>query len=860
MRVIGFKIRSLLVITNKFKVEKAITLLFSLVSLTCGTSEVAPRSYPVIDTKAVTQINQNGANLSAEVLDIGNGIVDHGFIYDDQPDLTIEKSDRISLGERVKKGIFSAFANSNLVEGRNYFVKAYAIAKTSGTIIYGQQVEFISLGGSPPEIKDFTPRLGSIGDTVLLIGSGFSNTLTNNFVSFGGDFAEVVKATADSLWCIIPENTPLGETNVRITLGEITSISELKFSLKALIFTAFFPSKVSFGDTVTISGVDFPRQKKYLTTTLLGGSTTIVDNSSTNLRLTISNDVIVPKTQIKIVAGIQTITSTNEIELLKPIINNFTPLKGVPGTEIIINGNNFNPVRENNKIEIQGIVLPVLEATKTTLKTKLPAGITPGNYNISITVATQTTTASTPYEIVKPGITTISPLNGTWGNTVTISGEYFSNSIEGIKVMFDNVQALITKLSFNEINVIVPSELLIKSSLITVISDSVLVTFSTPFNLDPPVITSFTPEEGKSKTLVKIFGENFNSIPSNQIVKFGNRLVEVLSARSNEINVRLPESLIDSAVFIEIQLAEQSARSNSTFHLISPWKRIADFDHGKAYGVGFSIGNYGYVTLGSQPTLSTFKPCWRYDPTTNYWMEVASFSFLGFGTSSAYTNQIAFSINDHAYAGLGQLPGGGGNTNNIMKYSTELNTWSSAAAVAEASIVSAVAYVIDGKGYVASGTNGQAKMWEYSPQANTWHKKADLPGSPRFEATGFTISNKAYLVGGQGTFLLEDCWSFNAVTNSWTRLADFPGPRRISASGFSINGIGYLIGGNNGSYLNDFWMYNPVNDNWTQLENFPGIPRSESVVFEIDKKVYYGTGLSDAGLLKDFWEFDPSKL
>lgn len=142
------KINRLLNVSMKYsKISRTLSLFSGLMLIACGEEQVATRDYPVVYTKPVTEISQSGANLNAEILNTGtSGILDHGFVYGDKPHPTIDESERISLGESLEKGTFSTFANRNLTRDKKYYVKAYAITKNSNFVVYGVQVEFISLG------------------------------------------------------------------------------------------------------------------------------------------------------------------------------------------------------------------------------------------------------------------------------------------------------------------------------------------------------------------------------------------------------------------------------------------------------------------------------------------------------------------------------------------------------------------------------------------------------------------------------------------------------------------------------------------------------------------------------------------
>src|SRR5689334_25410056 len=65
---------------------------------------------------------------------------------------------------------------------------------------------------------------------------------------------------------------------------------------------------------------------------------------------------------------------------------------------------------------------------------------------------------------------------------------------------------------------------------------------------------------------------------------------------------------------------------------------------------------------------------------------------------------------------------------------------------------SAIAFSIDGKGYIGTGSDAGVRtsdFWEYDPSTNTWTRKADFPGAPIWLATGFSIGSKGYI--GTGT-------------------------------------------------------------------------------------------------------------
>jgi N-acetylneuraminic acid mutarotase len=77
--------------------------------------------------------------------------------------------------------------------------------------------------------------------------------------------------------------------------------------------------------------------------------------------------------------------------------------------------------------------------------------------------------------------------------------------------------------------------------------------------------------------------------------------------------------------------------------------QVADFPgSARETAIGFSIGNKGYVGLGTDATYSDKnKDFWQYDPSTNTWIKKADYPGTGIYGATG------FSVNDKGYVGLG---------------------------------------------------------------------------------------------------------------------------------------------------------------------------------------------------------------
>ena len=183
---------------------------------------------------------------------------------------------------------------------------------------------------------------------------------------------------------------------------------------------------------------------------------------------------------------------------------------------------------------------------------------------------------------------------------------------------------------------------------------------------------------------------------------------------------------------------------------------------------------------------------------------------------------------------------------------------------------SAVAFAIDGKGYVALGRdslkNQLKDCWEYDPIANSWTEKTSFPGIARVKGMATVVDGKAYVGLGFNTNLsvynynacLKDFWMFDPVLNSWIQKADFPSNFTDACVSFAYNNEVYVGSGFNGdTFGKEFWKYSPTLDTWVKLNNFSGYARAAAVSCTNGVHVYFGTGYRTINE-NDWWEYYPA--
>jgi len=389
---------------------------------------------------------------------------------------------------------------------------------------------------------------------------------------------------------------------------------------------------------------------------------------------------------------------------------------------------------------------------------------------------------------------------------------------------------------------------------------------NTPEELDEPilspVITSFSPIEGKIGDTITIVGEHFSNTLSQNVVKFNGEPSIVIEANTTQLKAIVPTGATTGFISVSTD-ASNVANSPTEFRVIqdkwvlkndnvnfiryligqetsatifheyngkgyvvdrdgileynpigNTWTRVFSAFIGPRYS--FMIGNKIY--FGNLNILETPPPMrcdvnkfWEYDINTQILTIKADFP------GSCRKRPLAFTIGNKGYLGLGDFTLPPESVTSFWEYDPTTNQWTRKAEFGNGVVSTrrGVHFVSNGKVYVTA-LEYTKDTWEYTPEDNTWRKKADFPSTMRGDAFAFTIGNKGYVGSGQerGTVIgpyLKDFWEYNTTTDTWVRKADFPSAARIWAGSFNVNGKGYVFGGINQSNatLYDFWEYTP---------------------------------------------------
>jgi len=279
-------------------------------------------------------------------------------------------------------------------------------------------------------------------------------------------------------------------------------------------------------------------------------------------------------------------------------------------------------------------------------------------------------------------------------------------------------------------------------------------------------------------------------------------------------------------------------------------------------GVGFAIGNRGYIGLGQDTANLMLRDFWEYDPSTDTWTQKATFPGV------ARRDAIGFAIGTKGYVGTGMDNADafiGNPLSDFYEYNPITNTWTPRAPIPGNAIYFATGFAVSGKGYVCCGKIAASfysqQLWEYNPTTNFWTSRAPYPGGVRYGLSSFSIGNYGYVgIGLDENFFVQDFWKYNPAINSWTQISNFPSSARYSASTFSIGSRGFVVCGTDGGYKRDLYEYDATFNQWIQRADLPGSNRRSASSFALFGKGYLGTGKGADGTHRDFYEYTTADL
>ncbi|MCU0425232.1 MAG: IPT/TIG domain-containing protein [Candidatus Kapabacteria bacterium] len=386
----------------------------------------------------------------------------------------------------------------------NATVAAGATGMVSVTTIAGT-ANFAGFTFAPtPTITSFAPMSAPVGGTITINGTGFFAAPLPT-VNIGGVAATGVTFVSGTQ---ITANVAAGSASgmVQVTTPGGTANSP-GFQLAPTV-TSFAPTSAGAGTTVTINGSGFTGATGVSFGGVAAASFMVV--SATQITAVVAPGSLSGNVQVTTPVASASLAGFTFIP--PPTITMFTPTSAMGGATVTITGTNFTGATAVSFGGIAAASYMVVSATQ--IDAVVSAGGSTGTVQVTTPGGTVTSGAGFTFIPQPPTITMFTPTSAGGGATVTITGTHFA----GVSIVsFGGVNAAsFTVISPTQINAVVAAGGASGSVRVTALGGTIMTPGFT--FIPPPTITSFSPMNAGTGTVVTINGTGFTGATA---VSFG---------------------------------------------------------------------------------------------------------------------------------------------------------------------------------------------------------------------------------------------------------------------------------------------------------------------------------------------------
>lgn len=348
----------------------------------CRKEQFHNKGIPEVETTDAIVLDGIGAHFKGTILATGDSeILQHGFYWSNSMSISFPMTYTALLGPTDKAGVFECIAQSDILAGEKYYLRAFI--QTNTHVIYGEAIQFSGSGCLPPEISSITPDEGSAGDTVVVRGKHFSSDSENNRVLFESQLLEPIWSDEGEMRFIVPSSS-YGKKKIGVQVWGITSAGFVDYEVFREVLTFFEPVMATFGDTITLYGEGLCILKDHIAVTFNDIVAEITEVNSAWYK------VIVPSASTRSPAEISIksweTSSYNERFVLRQVcIESASPVILHSADTLTFHGSGFNPNPSLNRITVGGEEALALTSNSSSLRVLLPWSLEPGIYDIIIT-------------------------------------------------------------------------------------------------------------------------------------------------------------------------------------------------------------------------------------------------------------------------------------------------------------------------------------------------------------------------------------------------------------------------------------------------------------------------------------------
>lgn len=485
-------------------------------------------------------------------------------------------------------------------------------------------------------------------------------------------------------------------------------------------------------------------------------------------------------------------TSEIKFHVLQPKIESMTPMVGIFGDIITLNGENFPIKKDYIKLTLDGIACEVLNVSKSAISFVLPNNLNKSHNNVTAKISMVNVSAG-ELSIIPPTI---------------------DNITNSVLTMYTNPALVINGSNFNPLTI--KNEVKIGGYSCNILSSSLTqLIIQAPRAIIPDVDLSV---QDTFDIEVKVLDQSVG-IVNKIVVSYLSRWTRMKDFPGNPRVMGLSFA-VNGKGYIGLGSAEEYSNWYSDFWEYEPatdtWTQLSDFPgQARAKFATLVIGSKIFIVGGitghnSNGTSDYSQEVWEFDSNTKNWSQKNDFPGI------VRANAFGFVIGDTGYFGC---DGGGSGIwhGDFWKYSSSTDTWMQLNDIPNSMITDDISGISNGiDGYILTNVCGspcnKRYFWKYDKVNDTWIDVPDMPG-PYEQTTGFLLNGNFYI--GTGIFSnwpgTNSFFEFNVSTNTWSS-KDFKGSARRTATSFALGNYGYLLLGQGECHcanLHDVWRFDP---------------------------------------------------
>tara|TARA_R110002096_G_scaffold434832_5_gene658265 strand:- start:69339 stop:71726 length:2388 start_codon:yes stop_codon:yes gene_type:complete len=453
----------------------------------------------------------------------------------------------------------------------------------------------------PPFMGNYSPSWGSVGTRVTLAGRNFG---ANDRVSLNGKNCRIIQITGSRIIVEVPPNAQSGAFAIHRGNQSIKGTARFEVAYTPVI-SNFSVMGGAPGTGVVMNGQHLSGAKLYL------GNLEIRPSSATATQWQFTIPARATTGNFRVAGRAGQANWPKPFQVWNfPTITRMSPNQGAVGSTINLSG---SMLANAKRIFLGNVELPVVSRSDSQMVVRVPQGAQSGT--ISWTAYSKRTPTRWRYDVLgAPVFSSYSPMEGSGGTRVTISGQGFDRSTQ---VRYGNEPARVLKWEANRLTVEVPRNAR-RSEYFSVSNAGGSAKARTPFGLlIAPTVVSWSPRTARPGMELTLRGSGFAMDTSVQIGAMPAKVLRVDPQGRNAV-ITVP-NLASGSYDVTAQYRGLRSIARKRFE-VDGWAQVQSFSpgHGKVgdtitlTGSGLNTARvyYGNIELPISRTDRRGKKLW----------------------------------------------------------------------------------------------------------------------------------------------------------------------------------------------------------------------------------------------------------